>query len=74
MTDENISGYGQSHAQWVESLNDVLGAKLDEFGVFLAPAEAIPAIVKWTLSTAMTQNITINDLIAAPHDLSLIHI
>lgn len=69
MADENIHGFGQSHAQWVESLNDVLGTKLDEFGVFLAPAEAIPAIVKWTLSTAMQQNVTINELIATTHNL-----
>lgn len=69
MPNENIHGYGPSHAQWVESLNDVLGTKLDEFGVFLAPAEAIPAIIKWTLSTAVEKNVTINDLISASTNL-----
>lgn len=58
-----------SHAEFVESLADLLGTKLEEFGVFLAPADSIPAIVKWTLSTSVKQNVSVNELIASTADM-----
>lgn len=60
---EDFQAHLSAQARFVSKLTDVIGERLEGFGVFFSPADAIPVTVRWLVDSADEAGLSVDEFI-----------